>query len=207
DSPELLVGQKQWEEEFPGEELELLITPENILKILSTAADERSDAQKAELTKHYLAVAPARRPQRQRLAQLKKQLADTKPAATVPIMRELADGKRRATKLQYRGNYLDTGNELTAGTPACFPPLPEGAVNRLTLARWLVDENNPLTARVFVNRFWEQIFGVGLVATSEEFGSQGDLPSHPELLDWLATELIRLKWDQKELLKLLVTSA
>src|SRR5207248_3118501 len=89
----------------------------------------------------------------------------------------------------------------------CFPPLPEGPVNRLALARWLVDENNPLTARVFANRFWEQVFGIGLVTTSEEFGSQGDLPTHPELLDWLATELIRLQWDQKAFLKLIVTSA
>lgn len=207
DSPELLAGQKQWEDEFPSEEIELLVTPESILKLLSTSADDRTDAQKAELTKHYLAVAPARRPQRQRLGQLKKQLADMKPASTVPIMRELPDDKRRVTKLQHRGNYLDVGEPVTPGTPACFPQLPEGPVNRLALARWLVDENNPLTARVLANRFWEQIFGIGLVATSEEFGSQGDLPTNPELLDWLATELIRLKWDQKAFLKLLVTSA
>src|SRR5262249_3315382 len=86
--------------------------------------------------------------------------------------------------------------------------LPEGMpADRLALARWLVDENNPLTARVFANRIWEQLFGIGLVATSEEFGSQGELPSHPELLDWLATELIRLKWDQKAFFKLIVSSA
>lgn len=207
DSPELLAGEKKWEEEFPTEEIELLVTPEKLLKLLETPADERTDAQKAELTKHYLAVAPARRPQRQRLAQLKKQLADIKPASTVPIMRELPEAKRRVTKLQHRGNYLDVGEPVTPDTPACFPPLPEGPINRLALAYWLVDENNPLTARVFANRFWEQIFGIGLVSTSEEFGSQGDLPTNAELLDWLATELIRLKWDQKAFLKLLVTSA
>jgi hypothetical protein len=220
DSAELLAGEKQWEDEFPSEEVELLATPEKILKLLETPADERTDAQKAELTKHYLAVAPARRPQRQRLAQLKKQLADMKPASTVPIMRELPEGKRRLTKLQHRGNYLDVGDPVKPGTPTCFPSLhkPEAQArgsaaatppipNRLDLAHWLVDENNPLTARVFANRFWEQIFGIGLVSTSEEFGSQGDLPTHPELLDWLATELIRLKWNQKSFLKLLVTSA
>lgn len=208
ETPELLAGQKKWEEEFPSEEVELLVTPEAILKILSTAADKRSEAQQAELKKHYLAVAPLRRQPRQRLATVKKQLADMKPASTVPIMRELAEGKRRVTKLQFRGNYLDLGDEVAPGTPGCFPELPADAKNdRMALAKWLMDENNPLTARVFANRFWEQIFGVGLVATSEEFGSQGDQPSHPELLDWLATELIRLKWDQKAFLKLLVTSA
>jgi hypothetical protein len=122
-------------------------------------------------------------------------------------MRELAADKRRATKLQRRGNFLDLGQEVTEGTPACFPALPAGPTNRLTLARWLVSQENPLTARVLANRFWEQLFGIGIVATSEEFGSQGELPSHPELLDWLATELIRLQWDQKAFLKLLVTSA
>jgi Protein of unknown function (DUF1553)/Protein of unknown function (DUF1549)/Planctomycete cytochrome C len=207
-TPELLNGQARWEEEFPSDELELLVTPDAILAILKTPAGERSEAHQAELKKHYLSVAPARRPERQRLAQLKKQLADQKPSATVPIMKELPAEKRRVTKLQHRGNYLDVGEQVHEGTPACFPSLPGGAPsNRLEMARWLVDENNPLTARVFANRFWEQIFGIGIVATSEEFGSQGDLPTHPELLDWLATELVRLKWDQKAFLKLIVTSA
>jgi mono/diheme cytochrome c family protein len=208
ETPELLAGQQKWEEEFPSEEVELLVTPDSVFKVLEIAAAERTEAQNTELTKYYLSVAPLRRPARQRLATVKKQLTDMKPASTVPIMRELPEGKRRVTKLQYRGNYLDLGDEVTPGTPGCFPGLPEGAkADRMALAKWLMDENNPLTARVFVNRFWEQIFGIGLVPTSEEFGSQGELPSHPELLDWLATELIRLKWDQKAFLKLLVTSA
>jgi hypothetical protein len=80
-------------------------------------------------------------------------------------------------------------------------------MNRLTLARWLVDESNPLTPRVTANRYWESIFGTGIVRTSEEFGAQGELPAHPELLDWLATELLREKWDTKKFLRLLVTSA
>jgi Protein of unknown function (DUF1553)/Protein of unknown function (DUF1549)/Planctomycete cytochrome C len=207
-TPELLAGQKQWEAEFPSEELELLLTPDTVLAILAQPATERTEAQHAELKKHYLSVAPARRPTRQKRAQLQKQLAELKPAATVPIMKETAADKRRVTKLQHRGNYLDQGEAMSEGTPACFPPLPPGTpANRLALARWLVDENNPLTARVFANRFWDQLFGIGIVATSEEFGSQGEPASHPELLDWLATEIVRLKWDQKAFLKLLVTSA
>ncbi len=143
-----------------------------------------------------------------KLAQLKKQLAAQKPTTTVPIMRELPADKHRVTKMQERGNYLITGKEVTEGVPAVFPPLPKDAPkNRLTLARWLVDEDNPLTARVIANRYWEKIFGVGLVETSEEFGSQGELPSHPELLDWLATELVKSGWDMKQFIKLLVTSA
>ncbi len=138
---------------------------------------------------------------------LNKQLADIKPQ-TVPIFRELVDGKRRVTKIQHRGSFLDLGDEVTEGTPQAFPPLPaEAPVDRLALARWLVDDDNPLTARVVANRYWEQIFGIGIVSSSEEFGARGELPSHPELLDWMATELVRSGWDAKALLRLLVTSA
>ena len=92
--------------------------------------------------------------------------------------------------------------------PAAFHPLPDGMEpNRLALAHWLVDQRNPLTARVVVNRYWEQLFGIGLVETSEDFGLQGEPPSHQDLLDYLATELLRLKWDTKQLVKLIVTSA
>ncbi len=96
---------------------------------------------------------------------------------------------------------------MTEGTPAAFHRLPEGPADRMALAKWLVDENNPLTARVIANRHWEQVFGIGIVETSEEFGSQGELPSHPLLLDWLAVELQQSGWDLKALLRKLVTSA
>jgi hypothetical protein len=131
-----------------------------------------------------------------------------KPETTVPILRETGQGERRQTRVHRRGNYSDLGNVVTEGVPDAIYPLPANATrNRLTLARWLVSPDNPLTARVIANRFWEQIFGTGLVATSEEFGAQGEQPTHPELLDWLATELIRDDWNMKRFLRLLVTSA
>ncbi|NUQ62499.1 MAG: DUF1553 domain-containing protein [Pirellulales bacterium] len=142
-----------------------------------------------------------------RLAALRKQLAEMKPH-TVPILRELPADRRRKTHVQHRGNFLDRGAEVAEGVPAAFHPLAKDAQpNRLTLARWLVAEDNPLTARVTANRHWEKLFGIGLVATSEDFGTQGDPPSHPELLDWLATELVAKHWDLKHLVRLLVTSA
>ena len=123
-------------------------------------------------------------------------------------MEELPADKRRVTHLMHKGNYLDPGPTVEPGVPAAFPPLPEGAPrDRLGLARWLVDPRNPLTARVAVNRFWAQLFGVGLVETEEDFGTQGEPPSHPELLDWLAREYVRSGWDTKALLRLIVTSA
>jgi hypothetical protein len=125
----------------------------------------------------------------------------------VPILRELPEGKRRKSHLHVRGNYLSHGDEVTEGVPMALFPLPEeGAKNRLTLARWLVDPANPLTARVIANRFWESLFGIGIVRTSEEFGAQGDAPTHPELLDWLAVDLVRGGWDIKRFIRLIVTS-
>jgi hypothetical protein len=183
-------------------------TPAAILAIVNTSRESRAAAKHEELAKYYLTIAPELQPARERLAMLKKQRDEIKPETTVPIYRELPAGQRRATRIQFRGNYLDLGDEVTEGVPAAFPPLPENEPkNRLAIARWLVSEENPLTARVIVNRYWEQIFGIGLVRTSEEFGSQGELPSHPELLDWLATELVAQQWDIKQLLRLLVTSA
>lgn len=126
-------------------------------------------------------------------------------STTTPILRE---GTPRPTHIHIRGNFLDKGEAVTAGLPAVFPQPAKGEpMNRLTLAKWLVNPENPLTARVTVNRFWEELFGVGIVETSEEFGIQGDLPSHPELLDWLATEYVRLGWDTKKFLKMIVMSA
>jgi hypothetical protein len=113
----------------------------------------------------------------------------------------------RDSFLLVRGAYDKYGERVFPGVPAVLPSLPSTAApNRLSMARWLVDPQNPLTARVTVNRFWQQIFGTGLVKTSEDFGVQGERPSHPELLDWLASEYLRTGWDTKALLRLLVTS-
>lgn len=142
------------------------------------------------------------------LAERDQEPGDLQPATSVPIMRELPEDQRRRTFVQLGGNFLELGDEVTAGVPSAFHPPPEDQpLNRLGLAHWLIDPQNPLTARVVANRYWEALFGGGIVVTSEEFGSQGDLPTHPELLDWLATELIRSGWDRKAFLRLLVTSA
>lgn len=102
---------------------------------------------------------------------------------------------------------LDKGHEVHEGVPAVFPPIPSGEpVNRLAFAKWLVSNDNPLTSRVVVNRYWENLFGPW-DRFHKRVGSQGDLPTHPELLDWLSRELIESHWDTKALLKLIVTSA
>src|SRR5262249_2513717 len=112
------------------------------------------------------------------------------------------------THLMVKGNFLDPGQKVEPGVPAAFHPLPEGApLDRLGLARWLVDPRNPMTARVAGNRYWSQLFGIGLVETEEDFGTPAQPPSHPELLDWLALEFMRSGWDTKALLRLIVTSA
>jgi len=182
-------------------------TPPEVIAALQVPAAGRSPEQLDVIRKHYLSFAPELEPTRKQLATLRKQIADL-AAITVPIMKDLPPNQRRVTRIQFRGNYLTLGDEVREGTPGAFPPLPTDAPpNRLTLARWLVDEQNPLTARVVANRYWEQLFGVGIVATSEEFGAQGDQPVHPELLDYLATELTRLKWDLKAFVKQLVMTA
>ena len=116
--------------------------------------------------------------------------------------------KPRETFMLMRGEYDKPGEKVGPGVPAILPPFPKDApTNRLGLAKWLLDPSHPLTARVTVNRFWQQYFGNGFVKTTEDFGMQGEHPSHPALLDWLATEFIRTGWDVKALQKLIVTSA
>jgi mono/diheme cytochrome c family protein len=182
-------------------------TPAPVLAAVRVPAEQRSDADRKTIADYYVRnVAPENAAERGKLATLRREHEAIKPA-TVPIMQELAEKERRKTQIQRRGNWQDLGDEVTPGVPAAFHPLPEGEPrNRLGMARWLVSRENPLTARVTVNRFWEGIFGVGIVRTSEEFGAQGELPFHPELLDWLAVDFMDHGWDVKRLLKQLVTS-
>jgi hypothetical protein len=122
------------------------------------------------------------------------------------VMQEME--KPRDTFVLLRGSYDKPGEKVTAAVPAFLPPLPAGApANRLGLAQWLTAPDHPLTARVAVNRYWQSYFGNGIVKTAEDFGSQGEAPSHPELLDWLATEFVRTGWDVKAMQRLIVTSA
>ena len=184
--------------------------PPDVIAILSTPPEARDAAQASRLADHHrrlvAAETAASRAEKQRI---EAALAAIKPA-TVPVMQELEADKRRVTKLQHRGNWQDLGPEVAEAIPAMFPP-PKvdaaGRLDRLALARWLVDRDNPLTARVVVNRLWERLFGIGIVATSEEFGSQGEPPSHAELLDWLACEFVESGWDLRALERLIVTSA
>jgi hypothetical protein len=127
---------------------------------------------------------------------------------SIPTVMVMQDSAARETHVLARGAYDHPGDAVRPGVPGELPPLPPGAPNnRLGLARWIVDRGNPLTARVAVNRFWQMFFGTGLVKTVEDFGSQGEWPSHPELLDWLATEFMDNGWNVKALQKTMVMSA
>lgn len=165
-----------------------VVVPADLLAIVDAPAETRSDEQRTKLAAYYRSIAPALQPVRESIAQLEK----SRPTIpTVPVMLELAADKKRTTNLMIKGNFLTKGATVEPAVPVRFHPLPKDAApNRLGVARWLADRENPLTARVMANRFWSQLFGTGLVETEEDFGTQGDLPSHPELLDWLAVEFM-----------------
>jgi hypothetical protein len=139
-----------------------------------------------------------------RIAALEKKQKTLAPDTNL-VMVELE--KPRETHLYVRGDYRNPGEVVQPATPESLPPAGPGEPNRLQLARWLVSPENPLTARVTVNRWWAELFGTGIVATPEDFGVKGDRPTHPELLDWLAVELMENGWSMKRLLKTIVMSA
>jgi hypothetical protein len=179
-----------------------------IVKILTTPSDQRTAAQKEQLRRYYRTnVSPIFKPTRDQLAVLEKSKKGLEEnVRTTMVMEEMP--KPRETHVLMRGMYDKPGEIVTAQTPACLPPLPPDAPhNRLGLAQWLVSKDHPLTARVSVNRFWQSYFGAGIVKTVEDLGSQGEWPSHPQLLDYLASRFIQSNWDVKAMQRLIVTSA
>jgi hypothetical protein len=191
------------------EEAAVVAVAPSITEIAVIPPARRTPAQRDKINWYFLenqAPDPISRAWRS-LAELRKQKEDFDDSLpTVMVMQEMPTP--RQTHLLIRGAYDRPGENVLPGVPAALPALPNGAPNnRLGFAKWLVDSANPLPARVVMNRFWEMYFGNGLVKTVEDFGSQGEWPSNPELLDWLATEFIRTGWDVKAMQKLIVTSA
>jgi hypothetical protein len=151
-------------------------------------------------------VAPELAPMRREIAALRKQIEGLGLAPTF-VMADNPAVKHPSTQLRVRGVFMDRAEEVPAAVPGFLGKLPaDGPQNRLGLARWVVGPENPLTARVRMNQIWEMFFGRGIVETSEDFGTQGAPPSHPELLDWLATEFMSRGWDQKAMFRLILTS-
>ena len=212
---QLTAEQPQWEE---GLRATLAATetqatesapkiPDEIASIVKKTLEERSDGEKKKLTEHYQSTHAVRKPIADKVAALKKQVDETEnQIPTTLVMEERAEP--RETHILVRGVYNKFGDVVTANTPASLPPMnAEFPRNRLGLAKWLVDPANPLPSRIYVNRLWQSVFGVGLVSTAEDFGVQGEQPSHLELLDWLAVEFVQSGWNVKQMLTLMVSSA
>ncbi|MDZ4657142.1 MAG: PSD1 and planctomycete cytochrome C domain-containing protein [Bythopirellula sp.] len=180
--------------------------PESIITILQTPTRDRTADQRGELRAYYSAHASATRPLRVSLENFEQRLEALTEKFPTMVMDQAE--KPRDTFLLTRGDYAQPGEKVSPGTPTVLPKLPADApANRLGLAKWIVMRDNPLTARVAVNRFWQLFFGTGIVLTTADFGAQGEWPSHPELLDWLAVDFIDSGWDTKALVRKIVTSA
>ena len=177
--------------------------------ILTTMSNERTPQQQSALYDHYLVTRDPRFPALAKAVDdLESEREAIKARSPVTHVQEERKDSQPMTYILMRGAYDKPGEKVEATTPASLHPMPTGAPNnRLGLARWLVDRANPLTSRVTVNRFWQEVFGQGIVTTPEDFGVMGALPSHPELLDWLAVEFCESGWDVKKLFKLMLMSA
>jgi hypothetical protein len=204
-TPQLEADQLQWEASIKGGK----DVPKNIAALLAIPPDKRNPQQKQQLASFYRTnIAPALKEPRQHLAELQKQRNEIQKAIPTTLISKA--GPPRTMRILRRGNWLDESGEIvTPDIPASLPRLAEKKArpNRLDLARWLVAPENPLTARVFVNRLWIMAFGQGIVRTSDDFGAQGAWPTHPELLDWLAVEFRESGWDVKHMIRLMVTSS
>lgn len=179
--------------------------PADIEAIFLRSAAERTEAERSRLKAYYLSIAPELAKPNQAIAKLRQSLPEQ---PTTLVMEERRPEHARTTHIHKRGEFLKITEPVEPGLPAVLPPLREGEPrNRLGLARWLVAEENPLVSRVVMNQTWQAYFGRGLVATVDDFGTRGEKPTHPELLDWLATEFIRCGWSMKAMHRLIVTSA
>ena len=201
---------RYYQRELSPPEIDVVASAETVVEIATIPRAKRTRQQSRKIDRYFVEnQAPPHisrsYQQLQEVRKSKEKLEESIP--TVMVMQEAEQS--RETFVLRRGEYdKPTEEKVSRGVPGILPPMPEGAPrNRLGLARWLVDSSNPLTSRVTVNRFWEMYFGIGLVKTTEDFGSQGELPSHPEVLEWLATEFVGSGWDVKAMQKLIVTSA
>ena len=176
--------------------------PVAVRKVLAIPGAERSAAQQAELFSYWRTTVPDFAEANRRL----DALWQSHPRGTTQLV--LAERvERRPTHRLERGNFLEPAEEVTPGVPSFLNPLAAENPTRLDFARWLVDPKSPTAARTAANRIWQAYFGTGLVRTAEDLGTQGDFPTHPELLDWLAVELMEHGWSQKHLHRLIVSSA
>jgi hypothetical protein len=181
--------------ELPAEVEELLLLP----------AERRTQEQRDRLLRHYLSIAPELATEREAIRKLQSQMP---PYPTTLVMAERPAAETRPTHFHERGEFLKVGERVEPDVLSMLPPLPKDAPrNRLTFARWLVSPDNPLVGRVTMNRQWAAFVGRGIVRTTEDFGFQGELPTHPELLDWLAVEFVKRGWSLKQMHRLIVTSA
>lgn len=184
--------------------------PDNILAILRKEADTLETKERETLRDHYrnaVSQHPVLKLVKEDIAQTEKARNALDDQVVTTLIWKEREKPREAFVLK-RGEYDQPGEAVARATPGFLPPLPDDQPNnRLGLARWLFEPENPLTARVAVNRFWQQVFGTGLVKTSEDFGSQGEPPSHPKLLDWLAVQFREEGWDMKATMKRLVMSS
>jgi hypothetical protein len=191
------------------EEIAEITLGESINEIARKPAAQQSEIEKRQLRQAFLeqAAPPEIQEAAKQLAELG--LAKEKLERTFPTVMVMAENPtRKDTHILIRGAYNVPGDQVEPGVPAALPPLPKDVSNnRLGFAKWLIHPGNPLLARVTMNRFWQMYFGTGIVKTTEDFGAQGEWPSHPELLDWLATEFMRTGWDVKAMQKLIVMCA
>jgi hypothetical protein len=208
-TPEQQAQRKELRAQIARDEgaLKKAALPEHVDKALQIAIEKRTNTQRNDVVIYCRSQAPPDlKPLTAPLLQLYAEL-DKLDVGTALVLREKPNEKP-STYVRIKGGFVNRGEKVNAGVPASLPPIPEGKpVNRLGLAHWLVDESNPLTARVVVNRYWGEIFGRPIVESPEDFGTQSLAPTHPELLDWLAMEFMSQNWSMKAIHKTIVMSA